>query len=93
MTIRFIQAQVYEVQGKLFTDWVEARKYDRKVNRAKLISDIRNLEGMQRVDKKEAARCIWRDEESIRRQAQMQRKVQRQSVELREMYKKLAEIS
>jgi hypothetical protein len=91
MSINIIQA--YEVQGKLFTDWSEACRYERKLNRHAFVSRLKELERQQRLDKKEAAHCVFRNEPAVWKQAQMQRMVQRQAVELREMYKKLAEIS
>jgi hypothetical protein len=91
MTIKLVQA--YEVQGKLFTDWSEACRYERKLNKEKFVSRLRELEYKQRLDKKKAAQCVFRNEPAIWRQAQMQRLVKRQSNELREMYKSLDEIN
>jgi hypothetical protein len=91
MSIKIVEA--YEVQGKLFTDWSEACKYERSLNKKEFLYRLRELEGKQRLDKKKAAQCVFRYEPFISKQAQMQRLVKRQSNELREMYKALDEIN
>jgi hypothetical protein len=92
MTIKLVQAYRTD-DDRLFTDWSEACRHDRELNKKEFVYRLRELERKQRLDKKKAAQCVFRNEPAIRKQAQMQRLVKRQSNELREMYKSLDEIN